>query len=117
MQIFLLSFADDLVLVAPSPDELQRLTDCFVQFCSENKLEINLSKTKAMYVNRKAKLRVGNFTVKTVAEFKYLGLILSNSSKRPDILLKGRINKARATFYAVKTNCRILGISNIRVKL
>ena len=52
-----------------------------------------------------------------MSEFKYLGLILSNSSSKPDVLLKARIFKAQRTFYAVRTNCRLLGISNVRVKL
>ena len=52
-----------------------------------------------------------------MSEFKYLGLILSNSSSKPDVLLNARILKAKHTFYAVITNCRLLGISNVRVKL
>jgi hypothetical protein len=57
-------------------------------------LDINISKTKAMYIHGDAKLKVGDKYVKTVKEFKYLGLQISNSSKKPDILLKARINKA-----------------------
>jgi hypothetical protein len=62
-----------------------------------------------MYVNNKK--------IDTVNEFKYLGLILSNSACKPDVMLKARILKAQRTFYAVRTNCKLLGISNIRVKL
>jgi hypothetical protein len=62
-----------------------------------------------MYVNSKK--------IDTVDEFKYLGLILSNKSSKPDMLLKARILKAQRTFYAVRTNCRLLGINNVRVKL
>jgi hypothetical protein len=36
--MFLLSFADDVVLIASSPVELQKLTDCLVAFCKENDL-------------------------------------------------------------------------------
>ena len=70
-----------------------------------------------MYVNYSAKLQIGENFVETVNMFKYLGLILSNSSKKPDVLLEARINKAQSTFYAVRSNCKLLGISNIRVKL
>jgi hypothetical protein len=62
-----------------------------------------------MYVNQSK--------IDTVQEFKYLGLILSNKSSKPDVLLNARILKAQRTFYAVRTNCRLLGISNVRVKL
>ena len=50
-------------------------------------MEINITKTKAMYVNCTAKLKIGKKFVETVNEFKYLGLILSNNSKQPDVLL------------------------------
>jgi hypothetical protein len=40
-----------------------------------------------MYVNCVDILKVDKIDVKTVDEFKYLGLIISNSSKKPDILL------------------------------
>jgi hypothetical protein len=32
-------------------------------------------------------------------------------------MLEARINKAKSVFYAVKSNCKLLGISNVRVKL
>jgi hypothetical protein len=40
-----------------------------------------------MYVNGNSKLRIGNQYAKTVKEFKYLGLVLSNSSRKPEALL------------------------------
>ncbi len=63
------------------------MTNGFEVFCKENDLEINITKTKAMYVNCTAKLQIGKKCVETVNEFKYLGLILSNNSKQPDVLL------------------------------
>ena len=56
---------------------------------------------------------VNNEKIDTVDEFKYLGLFLSNSACKPDVMLKARIVKAQRTFYAVRTNCKLLGISNI----
>jgi hypothetical protein len=55
--------------------------------------------------------------VKTVKEFKYLGLIMANNSRKPDALLQARINKAKSVFFAIRSNCKLLGISNVRVKL
>jgi hypothetical protein len=40
-----------------------------------------------MYVNCSEKLRIGKKLVKSVKEFKYLGLKLTNSSKKPEALL------------------------------
>ncbi len=70
-----------------------------------------------MYVNSVGNLKVEKKKVKSVKEFKYLGLILSNSSSKPEALLQARINKANSVFYAIRSNCRLLGISNVRVKL
>lgn len=70
-----------------------------------------------MYVNCNSNLYIGMDKVKNVTEFKYLGLRISNKSRKPDILLQARINKALSTFYAIRSNCRLMGITNIRVKL
>jgi hypothetical protein len=40
-----------------------------------------------MYINCSAKLNIGKKIVKSVKEFKYLGLKLTNNSKRPEALL------------------------------
>ena len=40
-----------------------------------------------MYVNCDDKLKIGNMYVTSVKEFKYLGLILANNSRKPDTLL------------------------------
>jgi phage host-nuclease inhibitor protein Gam len=56
----MLAFADDLVLMAPSPEELQKLTDQLVAFCKANSLEINVGKTQAMYVNCTGTINIYN---------------------------------------------------------
>ena len=43
-------FADDAVLVAKSPENLQRTFKIFLKFCGENSLRVNASKTKVMGV-------------------------------------------------------------------
>ena len=40
-----------------------------------------------MYINCSDIFKVGENEVETVKDFKYLGLIMSNSSKRPEALL------------------------------
>ena len=70
-----------------------------------------------MFVNCTGQMYVKKSPIETVDQFKYLGLILQNKSCKPDVMLKARIVKAQQTFYAVRSNCRLLGISNVRVKL
>ena len=62
-----------------------------------------------MYVNNKE--------IETVQEFKYLGIMLSNKATKPDKILKARLNAAKRSFLSICTNCRIVGITNIKVKL
>ena len=42
---------------------------------------------------------------------------MSNNSRKPDALLQARINKAKSVFFAIRSNCKLLGISNVCVKL
>ena len=44
-------------------------------------------KTKAMYINCVDTLIVNEKEIETVKEFKYLGLKLSNCSRKPKVLL------------------------------
>jgi hypothetical protein len=46
-----------------------------------------------------------------------LGIIIANNETTPISILKARLNSAKRSFNAVSTNCRLLGISNIKVKL
>jgi hypothetical protein len=46
-----------------------------------------------------------------------LGIIIANNATTPVAILKARLNAAKRSFNAVCTNCRLLGISHIKVKL
>jgi hypothetical protein len=52
-----------------------------------------------------------------VNQFKYLGIIIANNETTPVSILKARLNSAKRSFNAVCTNCKMLGISNVKVKL
>ena len=60
---------------------------------------------------------VNNNQIKTVEEFKYLGVILSSKAAKPDLIVKARLNAAKRSFIALCSNCRIVGIHNVKVKL
>jgi uncharacterized membrane protein YkgB len=52
-----------------------------------------------------------------VNEFKYLGILLYNDATKPTKIIKARLNAAKRSFFAVCTNCRMIGITNVKVKL
>jgi hypothetical protein len=55
--------------------------------------------------------------IETVEEFRYLGIMLYNDATKPDKILKARLNAAKRSFLSVCTNCRMIGITNVKVKL
>jgi hypothetical protein len=43
--------------------------------------------------------------------------MLDNKATKPNKILKARLNAAKRSFWSICTNCRIIGISNVKVKL
>ena len=43
--------------------------------------------------------------------------MLHNDATKPDKILKARLNAAKRSFLSVCTNCRMIGITNVKVKL
>ena len=60
---------------------------------------------------------VENTKIETVDDFKYLGIMLNNYTTKPDQIIKARLNAAKRSFLSICTNCRIIGITNVKVKL
>ncbi|MEW8546871.1 MAG: reverse transcriptase domain-containing protein [Candidatus Thiodiazotropha sp.] len=83
-KIFLLLFADDLVMFADTKIELQRLINRLENYCNEFKLKINMDKTNIIvfrnggYLRSYEKWFFGDIPVKVVTYYKYLGLVLSS---------------------------------------
>ena len=117
LQLFLLAFADDVALIAAGPARLQLLFSCFHLFCLENSLVINTSKTKVMLINCTGTIKCGDTPLEEVEEFRYLGLLLKAKCLLPSGILLDRLQQSRKVFNAVRANCRLLGLSNPRVKL
>ncbi len=70
-----------------------------------------------MLINCNQEIFVNGIEINNVREFKYLGLYMFDNVVSPEKLLQIRLAAAKRTFNAVKCNCRILGISNVRVKI
>jgi hypothetical protein len=81
LQLWLLLFADDLVLLATSFSMLSTLFQYVCDFCDANSLSINASKTEllvcgpdASNYSRNVAVRLGDHSIKVTTSFKYLGL-------------------------------------------
>ena len=79
-----LFYADDAVLLAPSPVALQKLIDQCYKFSVENDLMFSTKKTKVMYLsNERRNFNCPSFYLNRtklplVTEYTYLGVVLSN---------------------------------------
>ena len=90
-----LFFADDLVLMANTPEALQQLINKFQAYCLTNKLSINVSKTKTMVVGKQSRravrrnhmhadrFMVGTEMLEAVKSFSYLGVDFHASGAVP----------------------------------
>ena len=80
--VCILLYADDVILIADSEDELQTLLDCLHRWCERNCLNINKDKSKIIHFRRQSSLRsnvsftCGDLSLDYVSHYKYLGLVL-----------------------------------------
>lgn len=83
--IQVLFYADDLVLISQSVEDMQRKLDILSKYSDENKMEVNVAKSKVMVCRRggrlgkNCKFSYKNEPLEIVNKFKYLGLIFSSS--------------------------------------
>ncbi|KAK3507223.1 hypothetical protein QTP70_011005 [Hemibagrus guttatus] len=98
-----LSFADDVVLLAPSSLDLQHALGRFAAECEAAGMRVSTSKSEAMVLDRKkvaCTLQVGGEVLPQVEEFKYLG-VLFTSEGRMDREIDRRIGVAAAVMRSM----------------
>ena len=112
-------YADDLILLATSKEELQKKIDVLNDYCGSIKLEINENKTKTMVFNRGNKLiktdfRLRGKALENVKTFKYLRFSISakNCSFMPTI--EELSIKANRAIYALNSK---INISKLPIRL
>ncbi|KAI3366680.1 hypothetical protein L3Q82_009217 [Scortum barcoo] len=80
-----LLFADDVVLLASSSQDLQHVLERFAAECEAAGMRISTSKSEAMVLDRKrvaCPLRVGGEVLPQVEEFKYLGVLFTRVRRK-----------------------------------
>merc|ERR1712228_609555 len=86
-----LFYADDIILIAETKEELQELMEIVTRYCKRWRCEINKGKSQVVVygpkrlINKKAKptdqWQLGGGEIKKVKEYKYLGLEIENGNK------------------------------------
>ena len=105
IKLLVLLYADDTVIIGENKHSFQTCLDDFYKYCHTWKLTINFSKTKiVVFGTNKPSLynfNINGQIIKTVKEYKYLGVIFSNSgsflSCRKHIITQA--NKAMHLLY------------------
>ncbi|KAI3354753.1 hypothetical protein L3Q82_004520 [Scortum barcoo] len=98
-----LLFADDVVLMASSGQDLQHVLERFAAECEAAGMRISTSKSEAMVLDRKrvaCPLQVGGEVLPQVEEFKYLGVLFTSEGKM-ERELDRRIGAASAVMRSV----------------
>ena len=120
MNIFLLLYADDTVLMAETPEDLQKQLNIFHDYCLAWKLKVNIDKTKIVcFTNgrlpQNLQFTYSNSEIEIVKEFNYLGLLLTKTGnfKRAIKTLADKGTKAmyeilkRGKFHNLSISCQL----------
>ncbi len=83
--IHCLLYADDLVLLSESEDDLQRMLDCLSNWCKKWRMRINSNKSKIIHFRVKGhraslyNFKLGASQIEIVEQYKYLGIIMDSA--------------------------------------
>ena len=108
LKMFILLYADDTILLADSPEELQKGLDSMNDYCSKWKLNMNKDKTKVMIFSRgKSKkeppvFKIGNNTLEIVDKYCYLGVLFNYNGSLSSAVEQNAKKGVRAMFSLLR---------------
>ena len=83
VKLVVILYADDAVIFAKTEQNLVEALNVFSKYCERWKLQVNFEKSKVLVFGDRAsnnrKVSIGNYTIETVREFNYLGVIFCRS--------------------------------------
>ena len=110
--IHALMYADDLIIMATSPEELQKSLDKLSVYCEKWKLSVNIKKTKCMTFSKgtnvkKYPFKINNKIVEHTKEYKYLGIYVNAKNCSFTSSLTNLSTKATRAIYALNSKLPI----------
>lgn len=119
--INILMYADDIVLLAKSPEQLQDMINQLAEYCRMWDFRINLSKSKIMIFGAgrraaKEKWFMGDLEVEIVSEYKYLGMIITPQLSQRNHL-EQRLQSAKSSLSCTWSNLMSNKVINLDTKL
>ncbi len=117
VHVWLLLFADDLILTSESKVGLQQQLDKFQQFYVECGLIMNVEKTKAMmfnYVDPCQEFVFKGDVIEKVQTFKYLGILLETTPNL-DNAMEHLAIASRCSLFTLNCRCAKLHIMDVKL--
>ena len=106
--IMLLLYADDVVLMAHTLEDAQKLMNVLKCFCLQSGLIVNESKTKVMLIKtfkiENPCIVYNNQPLEVADSFKYLGLKVPSNHKWKDCAMQ-RLEAGKRAYYAFENMC------------
>ena len=116
-----LLYADDLVLLAESPADLQMLLDALYDFCRLNGMQVNIKKSDLLVFNPptsfiKPPIYYNGVELNWQSSFIYLGMIFHESD---GMAAAGErcLSKGRGALYALIRRCHAIDLHNVHLKV
>ena len=114
VNLYLLLYADDTVIFAENPSELQNRLNKVELYCSKWKLKLNVNKSKVVIFSRGKVRKFPEFTacgeaIEVVDSFLYLGLKLNHNNKMK-IAQKDIYDRASRAMFALLKKCNTLNL-------
>jgi len=117
-----LMYADDIVLFADAPFELQNMLNALSDYCDMWDLEVNLEKTKAMVfrnggiVKRTEKWFYKNKEVEVVPYYNYLGVKISSRGSW-SVAINTLANQASKSLFKIKSFTQVIPNLKVDIKM
>ena len=118
----ILLYADDLVLLAESPSDLQNMLDILKQFCELNKMVVNVKKSEIVIFNRQfirgektPRIQYNGMDMEIKEMFIYLGVLFEEEGGIKKVAMRW-FNKGRGALYSMIRRCNELDIHNVYIK-
>ena len=112
LRLFVLLYADDTIIMAENPDELQKSLNALFDYCTLWHLKVNTTKTKVVVFSRGKIRKRPAFTyagdeLDVVDDFIYLGVTLNYNGRFKKAISK-QVSQAKRAMFSVLSNIRKL---------
>ena len=114
LTMYVLLYADDTIVLAESPQELQNALNAVYDYCNDWKLSVNTSKTKIVVfskvkVNNLPAFLFGHDILQVVDDYTYLGTVFNYNGSFKKAIDK-QLNQGKKVFYALLSKIKKLHI-------